>query len=397
MNSLTQHIKIVSIISFLVTSLSLSLNIHAETSDKSLTYFQYQPSALLPLKKLSSSDEMTVNQLKKWDTIMFNLVKQNKLSGIPASNIYTYVYIAQRDAAFISKNLKHQFMGSLDPISSKVLCLFFPNHCKELEKKSSTDFYSNKLADIVLDKIKLRIAQDKKQSKIYSQKLKGENYWIGKHPYVGQDTGSKLPWLISSPNEFLPPPPPAPNSTEWQHQLKETKQALKNITPEQKRSIHYWAGNPSTITPAGMWLNFANEYMDTLQTPLAKRLLVRSVLAMGIVDSFITIFHAKYTYWVKRPFMLDPSLRTVLKTPNHPSYPAGHAALSATAATILNYYFPEKKQQWWRMVDESSKGRIIGGIHFPIDIEEGAVLGKKVGKAAVSSQFKQVNMLGLAR
>lgn len=349
------------------------------------TYFNYDQSELASLKNLSSTHQMTPEELRKWDTIMFNQIKQHKLSGIPASFICTYVTTAQRDAAFLSTNLHHEFMGSLDPVSSKVLCLFLPSDCKNLKEHVSSDPYSDKLADIVVAKVKSRLALDKKQMRMSPQTLNGVNYWAGKKLYVGQDTGSAMTWLVSSPKAFLPQPPPPPESPEWQTQLSQTKEALKNITSKQVQSIHDWAGNPGSITSSGIWLEIANKAMDQENASLTKRLKVRSILTMGLEDAFITVFNAKYTYWVKRPFMLDPSLQTVLPTPNHPSYPAGHATLSATAATILSHYFPQKRQEWWSMADEACQGRVQAGIHFPIDIKEGLFLGKKVGAAAVNS------------
>lgn len=373
------------VISTLALILLPTLYLHADSKSKLPTYFKYSQEQLLPMKKLSTTLHMNNNQLRKWDAIMFYLVKKNSVGGIPASRIYAYVYTAQRDAAYLSKNIKGEFSGSLEPVSSKVLCLFFSNDCKLLTKEISQDPYSNILATTVVEKIKNRIDQDERQTKNYPQSLKGNDYWVGQKPYVGHDTGSAMTWLISSPKAFLPPPPPAPQAAQWQHELQLVKKAVNNMTPEQKKALLYWAGDPPSLTLAGLWLKSANDYMDTLDTPLAKRVLIRSVLAMGLADSFTGVFHAKYTYWVKRPNMKDPSLVTVLETPNHPTYPAGHACISGTAASILSYYFPQKKQQWWQMARKAGAGRVTAGIHFPIDIQQGLLMGEKIGQAAVHS------------
>jgi membrane-associated phospholipid phosphatase len=89
--------------------------------------------------------------------------------------------------------------------------------------------------------------------------------------------------------------------------------------------------------------------------------------------------------------MLNPNLYTVMPTPNHPSYPAGHSGISAAAATILSYYFPENKEDWWKKANEASLSRVWGGIHFPIDAREGLVLGEKVGNAVIHAQ-PQLNL-----
>ena len=108
------------------------------------------------------------------------------------------------------------------------------------------------------------------------------------------------------------------------------------------------------------------------------------MLAMGIADSVIVVFNSKYTYWIKRPFMLDPTILTVMPTPNHPSYPAGHSTISAAAAGILKYYLPENSAYWSNRANEASLGRVWGGIHFPIDAEQGFILGNRVAEAVIN-------------
>lgn len=210
-------------------------------------------------------------------------------------------------------------------------------------------------------------------------------------PYYGQDAGSWKTWLINSGNEFVAPPIPDNNPAFWNSQLKEVKTALKNITPEQTTSVVFWAGNPGTITPPGIWLVNANDYMSEHYVNLTNTLYLRSILAMGIADSVIAAFNSKYIYWNKRPFMLDPTIQTIMPTPNHPGYPAGHSTLSATAAVILSAYFPENTKEWKSLEFVASSGRIWGGIHFPIDAKQGIILGEKIGEAIVIKMLPLLN------
>ena len=50
-----------------------------------------------------------------------------------------------------------------------------------------------------------------------------------------------------------------------------------------------------------------------------------------LYDIGIACWEAKYTYWAIRPFQLDPGVKPVFATPNHPSYPAAHACASISA------------------------------------------------------------------
>ncbi|CDZ78320.1 PAP2 superfamily protein [Legionella massiliensis] len=353
------------------------------------TYFQYSEGAEGSLASLNSKQSMTKGLLKKWDSIMFDLIKSNKVGDASASRIYAYVYTSQRDAAFLSYNIKHQFMGSFDQVSAGVLCLFFVNDCEKIKLQIKEDVYSEQLATLVLAKVKERRELDKKQEHLATE-LSGSDYWAGVRPYYGQEVGSWMPWAINSTKDFLAAKPPAPNSPAWQRQLQDTENALHHISAKQTKGVVSWAGNPSTITPPGIWLKFSNDYIESEQIPLAQVLFVRSVLAMGMADAAIAVFYSKYVYWVKRPFMLNPKLHTIMPTPNHPSYPAGHSTISAAAAAILSYYFPQNKQVWWNKAQEASSSRVWGGIHFPIDTEEGLNLGEKIGNAVIQAQPQSI-------
>ena len=53
-----------------------------------------------------------------------------------------------------------------------------------------------------------------------------------------------------------------------------------------------------------------------------------------LYDIGIACWEAKYTYWAIRPFQLDPDVKPVFATPNHPSYPAAHACASISASRV---------------------------------------------------------------
>jgi hypothetical protein len=377
--------KSVIFLSIIVVAIVLTVSIyHYYTATTMLpTYFKYSQAETQALTGLKSDDEMTQNALKKWDDILFKLIKDHFVGDAPASRIYAYVYTAQRDAAYLSYNINHNFVGSLDPVSAEVLCLFFSDSCSNLKAGLKSDAYSEALATLVINKVKQRMAFDK-NTKPYPEIVDAQ-HWAGVRPYYSQDTGAWKTWFLTSSKEFVAPSPRT-DSAFWQEQLNMTKQALLHITPEQTKTVVFWAGDPGTITPPGIWLMMANDYMWLQHTPFTKVLLVRSVLSMGIADSVIAVFNSKYTYWVRRAFMMDHSIHTVMPTPNHPSYPAGHSTISGAAATILDYYFPENATAWGRSMEEASRSRVLGGIHFTVDTEQGVILGEKVGLNAIRAQ-----------
>jgi hypothetical protein len=227
--------------------------------------------------------------------------------------------------------------------------------------------------------VRARISEDEASRTPYPKKI-GLQYWDGPEPQIGITDGNNKPWLIKSGSQFRADPPPAFDSAEFKKQLAEVKRALQNATEDQKRAVAFWAGGPGTMTTPGIWLRIADDYMKKNQVSFEKTLRVRSALAMALADANTAVFDSKYTYWVKRPFMVDPSIISIMPTPNHPSYPAGHSALSGAAFGILDSYFPENSTKWRAHEEEGGMSRIWGGIHFPMDNHAGTFLGEKVAE-----------------
>ncbi|RUR13956.1 hypothetical protein [Legionella sp. km772] len=189
---MTKVTKISLLISISIVSLSciLAFYLYHPTHETLPTYFSYSNQDTQLLNTLNSSHEITQKSLMKWDQIMFDLVKENKLGDAYASRVYAYVYTAQRDAAFLSHNLKHRFMGSIEPLSAAVLCLFFTDSCSSIKEQISSikdDNFSKSLTKIVMQKITRRIQQDKNQTHSYDEPKQNKLHWIGIPPYYGED------------------------------------------------------------------------------------------------------------------------------------------------------------------------------------------------------------------
>ena len=104
---------------------------------------------------------------------------------------------------------------------------------------------------------------------------------------------------------------------------------------------------------------------------------------MAIMDAGISCWDAKYYYHYPRPIETIPGFKTILGTPNFPSYTSGHSTFSAAASEVLSYVYPAEAavcEQWaW----EAAESRIYGGIHYRFDAEVGITQGKAVGKYSV--------------
>jgi membrane-associated phospholipid phosphatase len=206
----------------------------------------------------------------------------------------------------------------------------------------------------------------------------GPQYWTGKDPRL-ITMGTWQPWVLSSPDQFRPAPPPPFNSPQQHSELSEVKNFQNTF--ETRRAAFFWA-------PPGIkeWLAITNrkifEYRLDDNPPRAARAV--SLLMAATFDSMIGCFEAKYHYWAARPFQLDPTITPLFPTPNHPTYPSAHACNDAAAAVVLSYLFPGDADFFWARAEEGAESRLWAGIHFRSDLDAGMKLGRSVGEVVVA-------------
>ena len=222
-----------------------------------------------------------------------------------------------------------------------------------------------------------------------SGRLTGAGHWQPTPPGFFQQpvepmAGTWRPWVLASGDQYRPAPPPPARSPAWQAELAAVQDATGRRTPEQEAAVHFWAGGPGTVTPAGLWIEIARDLIvrDALDAPHAARVLALSSVAMA--DGFICCWDAKYTYWTERPITADPSLDVLIPTPPFPSYTSGHSTVSAAAATVLGYLFPADEAALLASAAEAKSSRLWAGIHFPLDNDMGALGGGMIGRLVVT-------------
>lgn len=341
-------------------------------------FFFYSPASLTYLDKFEASGEITLKELQDWDDIIYDLVRKHQLNDIEAAKVYAYVYAAQRDAAFIAFNLKQKFAGNINSVSTQTLCLFFPGDCSSLKTETEEDTFASQLGALIAIKINEQLKSEIKQQHSYSVRS-GPQFWQGKIPYEGFNTASWKTWLIQSTDKFRIPPP------SFKGQIELVAKARQDATDAQKKLIVKWAAGPGTITLPGEWLKLATDYFIDTKLSLTDIILKRSILAISMRDTLIAAYHEKYTYWTKRPYMLAPELNTIIPTPNSPSYPSSHAAISCAAAQLLSHFSPKNKTQWDNLAQQAKNIGIWSGIQFPNDINGGCQLGTSIANAIIKS------------
>jgi membrane-associated phospholipid phosphatase len=118
---------------------------------------------------------------------------------------------------------------------------------------------------------------------------------------------------------------------------------------------------------------------------------VLAFMNMALMDVSILCWRTKFKYWQMRPSQVDKTIVPSFPIPNFPSYPSGHAAFSAAAATFLGHRFPDERQELTRLAEEAAQSRVVSGLHYPFDCEAGLWQGRRVAETAIALYEKRSN------
>lgn len=210
----------------------------------------------------------------------------------------------------------------------------------------------------------------------------GPGMWTGTNPILPM-AGTWKPWVLSSPGEFRPGPPIPHDSPEKAAELAELKKFPR--TPQTNNEALFWEAAVGGLRAYQYWNEQLSrktlEYRLDGNPPRAARAFALPFITL--YDAGIACWEAKYTYWAIRPFQLDPEVKPVFATPNHPSYPAAHACASISVTRMLGYLFPRDAEAFATLGERAAESRIWAGIHYRSDIVAGRQLALAVANKVI--------------
>jgi len=203
--------------------------------------------------------------------------------------------------------------------------------------------------------------------------------WRGENPILPQ-AARWSPWALSRSDELRPPPPPAPDSVQMARELEELRAVER--TPRRVAAALFWEYAAGGARSYQFWNELLGrtllEHRLADNAPQAAR--AYALVNVALYDAGVACWDAKYAFWAIRPVQLDPSVRPLFATPNHPSYPSGHSCFGTAAAAVLAHLFPRDAVIFEALAVESSESRLWAGIHFRSDLEAGRGLGHAVAR-----------------
>ena len=229
--------------------------------------------------------------------------------------------------------------------------------------------------------------------------------------------GVLRPFVMDSGGQFKPPPPPPFDTTRgsaFMEDVREVHRTANALTDEQRAIAAFWDCNPyvmhvqghamfatKKITPGGHWMSIAGIASREADADLMRTAEAYARTALALADGFISAWEEKYRSNLARPetminAYLDEKWEPVLQTPPFPEYPSGHSVISNAAAVVLTelygsaFAFADSSELSYGLpirtftsfeaaAAEAAMSRLYAGIHFRPAIEEGALMGRKVG------------------
>lgn len=405
-------------------------------------------SAIVAVVCLIGPARLSADEIIDWNNILFDAVRTNSMSPLPATRISAAMNTAMYDAVNSIARTHHPYHVDMtaDPGTSReaaaaqaahrVLSGMIPANQATYDAAlanslSSVPDGTGKTAGIGLGNtvgaaiLALR-ANDGASAVVPYTPGSQPGDWRPTPPAnaaaAAPQWANVTPWAMTSPSQFRNPDgPPALDSAEYTaafNQVKEIGSATSATRTEDQSNIaQFWAGQTGTSTPPGHWNKIARSVAASQGNTLEENARLFALLGIAQADALISNWDNKYHYDHWRPVtairaaetdgnpdtQADANWSTFITTPNHPSYSSGHSTVSGASGAVLADFFgtdnisftssaegfsvPDRTfTSFSQASQEAADSRLYGGIHWSYDNEDALADGRALGHYVFATQ-----------
>jgi len=244
--------------------------------------------------------------------------------------------------------------------------------------------------------------------------------WIPTTAPLFAEYARAKPWVMKSADQVRPPPAPDLTSEVYARDYNETKEmgAAKSTkrTADQTSAVKFWTQD----NLGAVWQDAARQLSDAKKLSLAENARLFALLNMGMANTFITDWDAKFTYNRWRPVTAirngdqdgndaterDAGWTSLNANPMHPEYPSQAAIIAGLCMGVFEAVFgpnpatpivatdvtdPKLQRRFANVKlvsDEVQNVRVWGGIHFRTSLVVGYGMGQKIADFLVENSLK---------
>ncbi|HEU0303969.1 MAG TPA: phosphatase PAP2 family protein [Gaiellaceae bacterium] len=129
-------------------------------------------------------------------------------------------------------------------------------------------------------------------------------------------------------------------------------------------------------THGALWIALGIVAAFALRRPWLALLVPSAVVVADLASSGL-----KHAVGRARPEHALEGLDPLVTTPSSPAFPSGHAATSFAAAVVLSVALPRLAPAFLALAALVAYSRLYVGVHFPLDVLAGALVGAAVATA----------------
>jgi hypothetical protein len=377
-----------------------------------------------------------------WNQTAIAVLKTANVAGNPWTRHMAMVHVAMSDAvnSVQGKYARYVAKGELARDASaeaaassaarSILVEFYPNQkaaIDEAHAKATSGIADGpaKTAGLALGEQIAKLVRDDRAADGTSapdsyRPITTPGVWIPTTPPILAQYAQAKPWVLKSADQFRPGPPPQLTSAIYARDYNEVKNlgGAKSTarTAGQSDIVKFWT--QQNIAPA--WQEAARTISAAKGLGLAENARLFALLNMGMANTFINDWDAKFTYNFWRPVTAirngdqdgndaterDAGWTPSNATPMHPEYPSQAAIIAGLGVAMLELLVPgaqgvpiaatdladaKLKRQFTsigQLADEQCNVRVWGGIHFRNSLDVGMDMGKKIAAYMVENSLK---------
>jgi membrane-associated phospholipid phosphatase len=182
-------------------------------------------------------------------------------------------------------------------------------------------------------------------------------------------------WLLQTPSDLRPTPPPEPAAAETEELL--AMQAERS--DERMAAIARWGERP-TVFP---WTEMALDLIVTAKPTPPRAARTLALLHAAVSDALIAVADARDAHARPAPSGAVPGLTAVSGSASS-SFPSEHAAVAGAAAAVLSSLYPAEAARFAAEEREAAESRLWAGAAYRSDVDAGLAIGREVGRLAVA-------------